>query len=50
MSTESEHGCDVVFLVGSEPDVQRIPAASALLAAGSPVFRVMFGGGGMAVR
>ncbi len=53
-STESEFGCDVVFLVGSEPDVQRIPAASAVLAGNSPVFRAMFahaqrvapGGGG----
>ena len=41
-STESELGCDAVFLVGSEPDVQRIPAASRILAAGSPVFRAMF--------
>lgn len=42
--TDSEADCDVVFLVGSEPDVQRIPADSSALARGSPVFRAMFGG------
>ncbi len=43
---ECETGSDVVFLVGCEPDVQRIPGHSWVLAENSPVFRAMFGGGG----
>lgn len=42
--TEIESGVDVVFLVGREPDVQRIPAHSWILADASPVFRAMFHG------
>ena len=34
----------MVFLVGPEPDVQRIPAHSSVLADASPVFRAMFAG------
>lgn len=41
---ESEAGSDVIFLVGSEPDVQRIPAHSWILAESNPVFKAMFRG------
>ncbi|TRY68355.1 hypothetical protein TCAL_04127 [Tigriopus californicus] len=41
---ESESGSDVIFLVGSKPDVQRIPAHSWILAENSPVFKAMFRG------
>lgn len=34
----------MIFLVGSEPDVQRIPGHSWVLAESSPVFRAMFKG------
>ncbi len=42
--TDNELDCDVVFLVGPEADVQRIPANSTVLAQRSPVFRAMFNG------
>ena len=38
---ECESGSDVVFLVGCEPDVQRIPGHSWILAENSPVFRLV---------
>ena len=41
---DSEEHADVIFLVGEEPDVQRIPAHSWVLADNSPVFRAMFRG------
>ena len=42
--TDFETDSDVIFLVGAEPDVQRIPAHTWILAKGSPVFRAMFKG------
>jgi len=41
-SSGSEKNSDVIFLVGEEPDIQRIPAHSWILIKGSPVFRAMF--------
>ena len=41
---DSEEHADVIFLVGEEPDVQRIPAHSWVLVDKSPVFRAMFKG------
>ena len=40
----SEANSDVVFLVGEEPEVERIPAHSWVLSDNSPVFRAMFVG------
>ena len=39
-----EANSDVVFLVGGEPEVERIPAHSWVLIQASPVFRAMFKG------
>ena len=41
---DSEDHSDVIFLVGEDPDVQRIPAHSWVLADNSPVFRALFRG------
>lgn len=41
---DNEENTDVIFLVGEEPDVQRIPAHSWVLVDKSPVFRAMFKG------
>ena len=42
MQHDSEENADLIFLVGEEPDVQRIPAHSWVLSEKSPVFRAMF--------
>ena len=41
---DSEVNADVIFLVGEEPDVQRIPAHSWILIEKNPVFRAMLTG------
>ena len=41
---DSEVNADVIFLVGEEPDVQRIPAHSCILIEKNPVFRAMLTG------
>lgn len=41
---DNEENTDIIFLVGEEPDVQRIPAHSWVLVEKSPVFRAMFKG------
>ena len=41
---DTEDNSDVIFLVGEDPDVQRIPAHSWILIEKSPVFRAMFRG------
>ena len=41
---DSEDNTDVIFLVGEDPDIQRIPAHTWILVEKSPVFRAMFKG------
>jgi len=38
----NEEGCDVVFLVGSEPQPWRLPAIKRIIQNATPVFQAMF--------